>query len=335
MSVPFKNLFFLLILLQTSSAIGQKISNKQMKEVLKTGNVVDINILTEDQFTPEQNQAVDLKVWFKDGSSVLASDYPEIWNKAICKVLNAKWKINKQDTLVKGLIVPDLLSNYLPESKPTIRISIDLAGRNATKILKPNYCIMNYTLSRTGQNGNSGLRPGNAGVRKDGGQGGRGTPGYDGPDMEVQIEEDTVLSKVFLVMIFEGKKYMLDPECSSVQIISQGGNGGKGGQGGSGGGRQRPVENDNGERGGDGGPGGTGGNGGTVTVLGNAVDKYRPKITLMSIGGVGGKGGLPGTGPNGKIIGRAGGQGFNGNAGHEGLVMFISNFEYRSLQSKD
>lgn len=286
MSTPIRVTSFLLILLQTTPAVGQRLSSKQIKQELKIGNVIEITILTNDQFTPEENQTVDLKVLFKDSTSVLASQYPEIWSKAACKVINAKWKFNKQDSSGLGLLVPDLLCNYLPKNRPTIRVTIDLAGRTATKILTPNYCILNYTLVRTGRNGNAGASMGGPKERFGGGATGeKGKDGDDGPDMEVQIEEDTAAGKIFFVLIFEKKKFMLDPECSTVQIISQGGNGGNGGRGAQGGTRSgnSAILTDNGEIGGNGGQGGNGGDGGTVTALGSAVDKYRSKILLMSL----------------------------------------------------
>jgi hypothetical protein len=289
---------------------SQKLKNKDIKLALEAGKLREISIITEDPFTPEQNQELDLKVTFQDGSTALASDFHTIWDQAVCTVTNAG--VRAKSGLLsegKGLIVPNVLPMYYPAVG--ITISIELAGKSVTKELRPNLCIENYTILQQGTNGVRG-RSGSSGSDGD-----RGDTGSNGPDMEVKIEEETVSSKTFMVIIFADKKFMLDPECSSVKIISSGGRGGNGGKGGSG----RSNRSENGENGGDGGDGGRGGKGGTITVSGSAVEKYKTKITLISVGGDGGSGGASGSGGSGgpgKSSGRSGSSGSSGLDGNAG-----------------
>ena len=312
-----------LVLSFSASIFGQKLKNKEVKKLLESG-VTSIEVITNDSFIPAKSQEVDLKVTFNTGASVNASDYHFIWDQVTCDVVNAGWKI-KGELLTngKGVVYPYILSKYY--SSNAIDVTMTLSGKTASKKVLTNYCIENYIILQKGNDGGDGT----AGYEGSSGSNGRGgldgKNGDPGPDFEVSVNEELIESKTYLILSIGDEKYKLDPACSSVAIISRGGEGGKGGRGGRGGTSLKDNKNEykgNGGRGGSGGRGGKGGMGGTITVSGNAVEKYKSKITFMSEGGEGGKGGDGGSGGRGKSDGSSGMDGSNGAQGAGGQIIF-------------
>jgi hypothetical protein len=315
--------FFQVVAFSTS-VLAQQFKAKEVKKFLE-GGVSEISIVTNDTFTPERNQEMDLKVTFTNGKSVFASEYHFIWDQVTCKVDNAGWKI-KGELLSngKGLIVPYTLSKYYSSSEVVIRMN--LQDKTTSKKVSATYCIENCTLVQKGNDGGDGSS-GSEGSSSGGSgrSGSDGSNGDAGPDIEVIVDEELVDSKPYMVLSIADQKYKLDPACSSVTIISRGGEGGKGGSGGRGGTSLKDNKNEyknNGGRGGSGARGGRGGMGGTITVSGSAVEKYKSRLTFISEGGQGGDGGRGGYGGRGKSNGTSGMDGSNGSRGSAGQVIF-------------
>lgn len=320
--------FCILAFFQVFVSHGQKLKNKDVRRAIEDGKVREVNIICAERFNPELDQELDLKITLQDGTEILASEFRIIWDKARCTITNAGLRI--QGELLpngKGVITPHNLSHYY--LRESITVSVDLAGKNVIKVLSPNYCFKNYTIRRNGENGSTGkqgstgLQGSDTSLAGKGSDGGDGVKGADGPDIELQIDEEFILKKAFIVITFEKKIFMIDPECSTIQVISQGGNGGNGGQGGRGG-KSYMIDGRyalDGGSGGKGGVGGNGGNGGTITLRGNAVDKYKSKFTFISVGGEGGASGQGGAGGGGKRAGRTGLKGREGNDGSSGQII--------------
>lgn len=315
--------FCILFCLLTMAANGQKIKNKDIRKAIEGNQVADIRIISEDRFTPELKQEFDLQITLQDGSTLLASDHHVIWDHAEVEAINSAVKI-KGELLAngKGLLVPHNLPAYYPEG--SITLSVELTGKKDSKVLSADYCFSNYIFERHGSNGSSGTSGSNGSTEGNGSKGYEGRPGADGPDLEIQMEEESISGKTFLIIIFEGNKFPFVAECSSISIIAQGGNGGDGGRGGDGG-EGRRAENKytgNGGRGGNGGDGGNGGKGGNIYVFGDAADKYKGKLKFMTEGGKGGRAGTSGRGGNGKTSGSSGSYGRDGGRGKPGEVIY-------------
>ncbi len=323
-----RNLHFLCIAVCFSvlSVSAQKMKAKDVRKAIEENQVSEIKIVCDDQFIPETRQEFDLQVMLQNGAMLLASDHHTIWDYAEVTASNTGMKI-KGELLSngKGLLVPHNLSMYYPEGK--IILSVELAGKKDSRDLTAKYCLEGYAFERHGSNGYAGTSGSDGSAESYGSPGREGKAGDQGPDVEIQVEEEMVSGQNFMLVIFEGKKLLFDPSCSSVSIITRGGNGGDGGRGGNGG-EGRRSENKytgNGGRGGNGAAGGNGGRGGNIYLFGNASEKFKDKFRLTSEGGKGGRGGMSGRGGNGKVSGSSGMNGKDGQAGANGEVVFGKN----------
>lgn len=311
----------LLLLAAGISTFAQELKKKDVKKLIEARKIVSISILSPDKFIPGQSQVFDLSLYLADGHKILASDYHFIWEDVTITTLNCGAKArNELLTQGNGLLVPHDLSAYYQVD--SLMLSLEIAGLKVSKVLKTDYCISNYVFTRQGSDGSRGTS-GTDGYNGGAGNPGRdGSDGRDGPDMTVQIDEEIIGGKAYLILSYEGNKYRLNPGCSSVSLVSRGGDGGPGGDGGKGGdgSRKENVFTGNGGNGGRGGNGGDGGKGGTITLAGNAVEKYKPILTLLSKGGDGARGGSGGRAGNGKTNGLSGSSGRAGSTGDSGGV---------------
>jgi hypothetical protein len=205
-----------------------------------------------------------------------------------------------------------------------------------------------------GSNGSDGSESHNGGDGGHGSCGESGGYGEDGYFLEVFCDAyfDTIVNSTLLYVEVKNperaamKKYLVNPDGGSVQIVSSGGDGGDGGRGGSGGsgGRggdgkkyTREVKDTSGtkyivcqENGGNGGKGGQGGNGGYGGHGGrggvidifytNSARPYLSCIKPLCPGGSSGSGGAGGSGGTGGGSGSPGGS--SGSAGSSGSSAF-------------
>jgi hypothetical protein len=308
-----------------TTVTAQKIKTKDIKRAIENKEVSAIKLISGDTFIPEIPQDFDLQITLQNGTTLLASEHHVIWSHVDITATNATAKI-KSEFLAngKGRLHPLNLSEYYTAGK--ISLEVAMLGMRDAHELVASYCINGYHFERQGQKGSSGSS-GSSGYSGSAGSSGRdGYAGANGPDMEIQVDEEVIADKTMMVITFEGKKYPFDPACSSVMVASIGGHGGDGGNGGNGGeGSKRENQyTGSGGRGGNGGNGGRGGSGGTIYVSGSAVDKYKDKFKFISQGGNGGRSGNSGRGGNGRSSGSSGSMGSSGSKGMDGQVVMGS-----------
>lgn len=214
----------------------------------------------------------------------------------------------------------------------------------------------------SGFDGSSGTSGSSSQCGSSGTSGSSGQPGdngHSGYDLDVFCDAyfDSILQAELLYLEVEAlqshhiKKYLINPEGGSIDIISSGGSGGTGGRGGNGGlggsggsgtthtreirdttGVKYETYQDpggcggNGGHGGDGGYGGNGGRGGDIFIYYTPkAEKYLSCIHAESRGGQVGSGGFGGSGGSGGTGGSPGGSsgssgssGSTGDSGYEG-----------------
>ncbi len=311
-----------MIFIFVAPANGQKIKTKDIKKAIEGNQVEFVKLISPETFTPEIAQDFDLEITLQNETKLLASEHHIIWNYAEITATHATVKI-KGEFLAngKGRLHSESLSEFYQNDK--INLEVTLAGKRDSKVLTANYCIAYYNFERKGTNGYSGTLGSSGYNGSHGSNGSDGKNGGNGPDMEIQIDEEVIRDKTFVVITHDGKKYPLDPSCSTITIYSAGGDGGRGGDGGDGGdgARSQNKYTGSGGRGGNGGDGGRGGNGGNLVVSGNAVEKYGDKIKFISKAGRGGAGGRSGRGGNGTVSGSSGRSGTSGSDGAPGQVV--------------
>lgn len=309
--------------LSAGYSLAQRIKSKDIKRAVEQGKITEVKLVIEDRFTPGNNQEFDLRVQLESGVTVLASEYHMLWDYVELNVDNTPYKIRGEFFANgKGVIKPRDAAAYYPDL--AVRVSATLGGRKDEKLLTPLHCYPNLQILRVGLRGQSGDRGDGSESGGNGGQGEYGGSGERGPDIQLEVMEEVIAEKIHVVIAIDGKKYPFDPECSSVAVISRGGDGGSGGRGGKGGNSPKDNKNEytrNGGRGGNGGGGGDGGDGGNITIRGSAYDKYKSKLVLRSEGGSGGDGGVGGSGGSGKSDGREGTEGRSGRNGQSGQVI--------------
>ena len=215
-----------------------------------------------------------------------------------------------------------------------------------------------------GSNGTGGSESCDGSSGQSGSDGNSGSEGNQGYDLEAFCDAyfDSVLNTELLYVemknidIQQIKKYLVNPDGGSINIVSSGGSGGDGGRGGDGGnggsggsgrfytetisdttGTKTITHQENGGNGGKGAPGGNGGFGGDGGRGGFVSIYYTPRaqkylgcIKAESRGGAGGFGGSSGSGGNGGSAGSPGGgsgasgssgsSGSSGNSGYRGEV---------------
>lgn len=305
------------------SCDAQKMKTKEIKKALEQGKVTSIELLIGDTFTPGNNLEFDLRVTLENGTILLASEAHVIWEYADVVVDNSPFKIRGEFLANgKGVLKPRDPSMYYPSIQA--RVAVDVMGKKAEKVLAPVHCYPSLVIDRVGSLGDNGDNGSNGYTGGSGRDGRDGEDGKPGPDILVDITEETIDGKPHIVVTLGDRHYPLDPSCSKVTIVTRGGNGGRGGSGGDGGDANKDTKgkySGAGGRGGRGGDGGDGGNGGAITVTGSAYARYQEVVLLLSQGGEGGGYGENGDGGDGTTRGSRGSIGRSGSDGRAGQVI--------------